>query len=145
MKKLKKIFLILIVLCIAGGGIAYYYTFHKPHKNTFNLKAEYSLSAPELYSEYENDEDNANKKYLGKILQVKGKIVNIKKFDSNYEISLKDEMEGITCLVDSNYAVQQKKELDNLKPEQLISIKGQCNGYLMGVKMDRCVLVLDNK
>jgi len=142
MKKMKKIIAIIIVLGIIGGGSAYYYTFHKPHKNTFNLKAEYALAAPQLFSKFESDEDSANKEYLGKILEVTGKIVDVKKFEGNYEISLEDEMEGITCLVDSNYAVQQKRELDKLKPGQIVKIKGQCNGYMMGVKMDRCVLVL---
>ena len=142
---MKRIIAIIIVLGILGGGSAYYYTFHKPHKNTFNLKADYALTAFDLFSKFENDEDSANKKYLGKILEVTGKIVNVKKFDGNYEISLEDEMEGITCLVDSNYAVQQKRELDKLEPEQIVKIKGQCNGYLMGVKMDRCVLVSDKK
>ena len=145
MKKFKKIIFFIIILGILGGGYAYYYTFHKPHKNTFDLKADYSLSASDLFSEYENDEEASNKKYLGKIIEVSGKIVNIKEFDGNFEISLEDEMEGVTCLVDSSYAIQQKKELDQLKPEQIIKIKGQCNGYLMGVKMDRCVLILDKK
>ncbi len=145
MKKMIKIILVLIVLGIIGGGYAYYYTFHKPHKNTFDIKAEYSLAAPDLFSKFESDEDSANKEYLGKILEVKGKIVDVKEFNGNYEISLEDEMEGITCLVDSNYAVQQKRELDNLKTGQIIKVKGQCNGYMMGVKMDRCVLVSDKK
>ncbi len=142
---MKRIIAIIIVLGIIGGGSAYYYTFHKPHKNTFNIKADYALTASDLFSKFENDEDNANKKYLGKILEVTGKIVNMKVFNGNYEISLEDKMEGITCLVDSNYAVQQKRELDRLKPNQTIKIKGQCNGYLMGVKMDRCVLVSGKK
>ncbi len=139
---MKKILAIIIVLGIIGGGVAYYYAFHKPHKNTFNLEAVKSFTASELFSTFENDEEKANKNFLGKILEVEGKIVDIKKFEGNYEISLKDEMEGITCLVDSNYAIQQKKELENLKTGQIIKVKGQCNGFMMGVKMDRCVLVI---
>ena len=50
-------------------------------------------------------------------------------------------MEGVTCLVDSSYAIQQKAILDKIKVDDNIKIKGQCNGYLMGVKMDRCIVV----
>ncbi len=139
MKK-KVLFSILILIIISAIG-AYYYTFHMPHKNTFNLKPEYTVKAQSLFSSFDEDEDNANKKFLGKIIEVEGKVVGVKKFNNNYEISLLDDMEGVTCLVDSNYAVQQKVILDNIKTDDIIKIKGQCNGYLMGVKLDRCVVV----
>ncbi len=126
---------------ILGAFGAYYYTFHMPHKNTFNLKPEYTVKAQNLFSSFDDDEDKANEKFLGKIIEVEGKVVGVKKFNNNYEISLLDDMEGVTCLVDSNYAVQQKAILDNIKTDDIIKIKGQCNGYLMGVKLDRCVVV----
>ena len=137
----KKIFFSILLLMIIGAIGAYYYTFHMPHKNTFNLKPEYTVEAENLYSSFDDNEDEANKKFLGKIIEVKGKVVGVKKFNNNYEISLLDDMGGVTCLVDSNYAVQQKAILDNIKADDIIKIKGQCNGYLMGVKLDRCVVV----
>ena len=137
----KKIIMGVLLLGILGGIGAYYYTFHKPHKDTFSLKADFSLKAESLFSEFESDEEHSNSKYLGKLIEVEGIIVGINSFDGNYEISLLDEMEGVTCLVDSSYAIQQKHELTNLKINDKIKIKGQCNGFLMGVKLDRCVLV----
>ncbi len=133
--------MVFLILGLLAGFGAYYYTFHKPHKNTFNLKADYSVKAQNLFSNFEEDEDKANTKYLGKIIEVEGKVVGIKKFSDNFEISLMDDLEGVTCLVDSNYAVQQKAILDKIKVDDIIKIKGQCNGYLMGVKLDRCVVV----
>lgn len=143
MSKKVKIFVYIILFGFIAAGGAYYYTFHKPHKNTFDLKAAYTVNAEELYSSFDDDEDKANTKYLGKIIEVKGKVVGVNKFNNNYEISLNDDMEGITCLVDSSYAVQQKTILDNIKEDDIIKIKGQCNGFLMGVKMDRCIIVTD--
>jgi len=137
----KKIIFSVLILMILGAFGAYYYTFHMPHKNTFNLKPEYTVKAQNLFSSFDDDEDKANEKFLGKIIEVEGKVVGVKKFNNNYEISLLDDMEGVTCLVDSNYAVQQKAILDNIKTDDIIKIKGQCNGYLMGVKLDRCVVV----
>lgn len=141
MSKKLKIFLTIVLIGLIGAGGAYYYTFHKPHKNTFNLKPEFSLKADNLFSDFDENEEKANTKYLGKILEVEGKVVGIKKINSNYEISLIDDMEGVTCLVDSSYAIQQKDILDKIKVDDIIKVKGQCNGYLMGVKMDRCVVV----
>jgi len=141
MNKKLKLFLIVITVGILVSGSAYYYTFLKPHKNTFNIKPQFSLNSEKFFYEFEENEDNANIKYLGKIIEVEGKVVGIKKFDDNFEISLLDDMEGITCLVDSNYAIQQKIILNNIKVDDTIKVKGQCNGYLMGVKMDRCVVV----
>ena len=139
-KKLKiSIFVVVAGLFVVFG--AYYYTFLKPHKNTFNIKPKFSLTAEKLFQEFDDNEEKANSKYLGKIIEVEGKVVGVKKFNNNFEISLLDDMEGITCLVDSNYAIQQKSILDNIKIDNTIKIKGQCNGYLMGVKMDRCVVV----
>lgn len=136
-----KVFILLfgLLLLVAFGG--YYYTFHKPHQNTFDVKAKHSVNAEKLFSEFESDEEKANTKYLGNIIEVEGKVVNINKFDGNFEISLNDELEGITCLIDSIYAIQQKEYLSNIKIDDIVKLKGQCNGFLMGVKLDRCVLV----
>ncbi len=141
MSKKIKIITAILVLGLIGAVGAYYYTFHMPHKNTFKIKPEFSLKAGKLYDDFDNDEDKANAKYLGKIIEVEGKVVGVNKFNDNYEISLKDDMEGITCLVDSNYAIQQKALLEKIKADDIIKIKGQCNGFLMGVKLDRCVVV----
>jgi len=139
-----KMLLGIVVIGIIGAFGVYYYTFHKPHQNTFDMKAEFSLNAQNLFSDFENDEEKANTKYLGNIIEVEGKVVGVKKFNNNFEISLNDDMEGITCLVDSIYAIQQKQILDKIKVGDMVKIKGQCNGFLMGVKMDRCVVVASN-
>lgn len=140
MKKIYKIGILLFAVAIIGGFIVNHYVFHKKHKNTFELKADYSLTADDLFKEFETNEDNANTKYLGKILDVEGKILGIKELSGSYQLSFVDEIFGVTCMIDSNYAVQQKDELLALKAGDFIKIKGQCNGYLSDVKLDRCVI-----
>ena len=144
MKKSYKI-IILLAIVVIGGLSTYLYVFHKPHKNTFDLKAEYKISADNLFAEFEADEDSANSKYLGKILEVEGKMIKVKNISGSWEISFIDEMFGVTCLVDSIYAVQQVKELKELKTGNKIKIRGQCNGYLTDVKLDRCIIVSENQ
>jgi hypothetical protein len=137
MKKLLLLALIVLVFGIA----AYLFVFHKPHKNTFTLKAEYTITANELLQEFETDENSANSKYLGKIIQLEGEIVTVKNISGSYEISFVDELFGVTCLVDSIYAIQQSEKLEQLKVGDFIKVKGQCNGYLSDVKLDRCVVL----
>ncbi len=129
-----------VALSVIAGLSVNYYVFHKKHKNTFDLKAEYTISADNLFKEFETNEDSANSKYLGKIIEVEGKILGIKEFSGSYQISFVDEVFGVTCMIDSNYAVQQKKEILNIKAGNMIKIKGQCNGYLSDVKLDRCII-----
>ncbi len=137
MSKLIKIALIIGALAAVS---VYLYVFHKPHKNTLNLKPEYIVSAEQLFNDFDLNEEEANAKYLGKIVQVEGKIVKIKKISQSYEISLFDEIFGVTCLIDSVYAVQQTKEIEQLNNGNSVKIKGQCNGYLGDVKLDRCII-----
>lgn len=137
---MKKLLILSLIILICGIA-AYLFVFHKPHKNTFNLKAEYSITANELLSEFKIDENIANSKYLGRIIQLEGEIVAVKSISGSYEISFIDELFGVTCMVDSVYAIQQTKILEQLKVGDNITVKGQCNGYLTDVKLDRCVVL----
>jgi len=144
MKKSYKIALItsVILLIVGLAGYEYYLVISTP-KNTFNLKAEYKVQAEDLFKQFETNEDSANAKYLDKIIEVEGKILSVKEMSGSYQVSLVDENFGVTCLIDSNYAVQQKKEILNLKAGDEVKIKGKCNGYLSDVKLDRCVLSIE--
>lgn len=143
MKKRYKVLIITTVIIITGLSV-YFYVFMKPHKNTFDLQAEYNVSANKLFTEFETDESNANSKYLGKIIQIEGKIIKIKNISNSFEVSFIDEIFGVTCVIDSVYAIQQKDELKELKIGNNVKIKGQCNGYLADVKLDRCIIVSEH-
>ena len=145
MKKKYKVILISILALIVIGILSVIYIFNKPHKNTFDLDAEYSLNAIELFYEFNNDEQTANSKYLGKIVEVKGALVNVNENADGIELSLEDEIFGVTCLIDSSYAATQNIEISNLKLNDKITIKGQCNGFLTDVKIDRCILVIEDE
>lgn len=124
----------LVVLGLFGA----YFMYNKPHKNMESAKADLSVSAEELFTEYETDEARANEKYLEKIVVVKGQV---KDYSTNEEghISLtlqsNSEMFGVIC------------ELDNLTDHartefaigETVSIKGICTGMLMDVVLVRCV------
>lgn len=134
---MKKVLLYLLPLVVLGLFGAYF-MYNKPHKNMESAKADLSVSAEELFTEYETDEARANEKYLEKIVVVKGQV---KDYSTNEEghISLtlqsNSEMFGVIC------------ELDNLTDHartefaigETVSIKGICTGMLMDVVLVRCV------
>jgi len=74
----KKYFLIagLIWLVLAGLGLYYY---DKPHANAGSKTTDIDISAVDLFNQYQKDESAANKKFLDKIIEVKGTITDIQK------------------------------------------------------------------
>ncbi|MFN8256265.1 MAG: hypothetical protein U0W24_11280 [Bacteroidales bacterium] len=144
MKNTYKISLAVTLVVLIGATLAYFYIFHSAHKNTFDEKAVYSITADSLYNAFASDEQNANTKFLGKIIEVEGKLLSVKEMSESYQLTFVDEMAGVTCMIDSNYAVQQKAEILKLKTGDRVKIKGQCNGFLTDVQLDRCVLFNGN-
>lgn len=84
------------------------------------------VTAAALYKEYDANALAADSKYKGKVLEVTGRIerVNAEGFAST--VKLKTDAEGKT--VDCTFALEQQHELLNLKPGQLVTIRGRGTG-----------------
>ena len=98
------------------------------------------LAASDLSALYSTYEDSANKKYLGKIIQVTGVITEIEnQQDTMLTILLGDtlQLSRVNCLIDKNHIAAAK---NNVKGD-VVKIKGICTGYLMDVELNRCVIV----
>jgi Tfp pilus assembly protein PilV len=131
----KKILLSIgLIVCI---GIAVgIYLYQKPRTAAASQQTDFTLSADDLYKQFETNETAANQKYAGKILEVTGTVGEVQKTDSAYSILLtaKEAMGGINCsmaLANAD-AVQQGKN---------ITIKGKCAGFLMDVNVLDAVIV----
>src|SRR5688500_17143751 len=92
--------LIAIAILIAAGLLYGYYLYNKPVADTADLNTAFVVTAPQLFSEFENDESLANQRYLGKVIEVNGKVRDMSISD-NGEINLildaNSEMFGINC------------------------------------------------
>ena len=98
------------------------------------------MAASDLYDMYSNYEDSANKKYLGKILEITGSVVEIEnQQDTLFTILLGDTLQPgrISCLIDK----KQNATAKNILLGDVLKIKGICTGYLMDVELNRCVIV----
>jgi hypothetical protein len=130
--------LIIIVLIISASAVAYgYYLFNKPHQGIANKEAAFTIDSKKLFSEFDQDEESANKKYLGKVVAVYGKVTD-KAVDAKGTFSLileGGDMAGVGCQFDPGILQQ----VQNLKKGQVIKVKGKCTGMLMDVVLVDCV------
>lgn len=130
------ILLSLLVVCIA---IYAYKEYNRKPVSLNNLPAVVNINADTLISQFALNEAEANKKYLGKVISVKGFINKIdNQQDTLLTILLGDSLlsSSVSCLMDSSY-IKLKKVFT---PGSQITIKGICIGYLMDVELNRCVV-----
>jgi len=116
-----------------------YYQFSKSHVDMASAKPIAILISDDLFAEFDNDENEANRLYLGKIIQVSGTIYSLEKSDKgdvNVLLMGDDDMFGITCNFDEN-----KLDSTRLNKGENVMIKGECAGMLSDVVLIRCVIV----
>ena len=136
--KRKQLLLGLLALLIVGASVGYYF-FQKKTPDASAYRTDAKLSAMELFTAFELNENTANQQFLGKTLEVQGEIKSIdNKADSPTATVYLDGgglLGGIAC------EMAKDKLSDDLAPGQSILIKGICSGLLMDVVLNRCVIV----
>ncbi|MGB4845630.1 MAG: hypothetical protein WBP16_14280 [Ferruginibacter sp.] len=134
-KKLIGVFIILaiIVVCVYAWR-----EYNRKPADLTDAKPAFTITAENLSAEFENDETSANKKYLGKLVQVNGVIASaVYVQDTLINIVLGDGLHKVGCQFDKKHAAG----LQHYQEMNTITVKGICTGYLMDVEMNRCVIV----
>ena len=137
-----KYFKILIIIILAGGAYGYY-LYSKPMADAGSVTADYKMSADSLFKYFDENETEANKKYLGKVIEVQGKIRDLsvgKKGEKNIMLASSSDFFGINCELSKT----QNEQFGKYKIGGSIKIKGECTGVLSDVVLTRCVIVSDN-
>jgi tRNA_anti-like len=136
MKKLKKIFWGLLAMAFVAAGYGFY-LFNKKPADVRELHAQFEITAATLVTEFNTDETAANKKYLDKVIAVKGNVTEVKK-DANGQVSVfldtGDPMAAVTC----SFYSEEAGSVTNLTQGKEVTIKGMCTGKLMDVVINRC-------
>ena len=141
-KKLKtfRIILWIFLIGIVVVSAVVYYVFNMPHRNISKEKAVYTLEAKQLISDFKSDEAVATKKYLDQTIAVKGEIKSLRTLDNHSMVfSLEDEMEGVSCTVDSADVVKSSLKLSKFIRGSTGTFKGRCSGMLMDIQVINCV------
>ena len=141
MKRIYVVIIVLVVIILLAGAGVYWYSFLRSHKNILKTKPAYVLSSTQLVSEFSDDENAANEKYAGEIIEIEGKIVDVKKADKQTAVILEDRLSGISVYLDSSYVVNNPGTVNILDAEQKITIRGQCDGMLTDIIISRAVII----
>ena len=125
------------------AGVCYgLYEYFRTNAQTADLDANVKISAVDLYNAFTDNEILADSLYLMQVIQVTGKVVDIKE-DTSGTIILLDGgngMFGISCSLQKT-----DEEVKKVEKDSEITIKGICTGMLMDVVLTRCVIVPADK
>ncbi len=133
---MRKIILFLLVLGMIAAGVGYY-MYNKPVASLENKKPDVEVSAAKLITDYEADEKVANEMYLGKVVEVTGKVaaVAVEEGKTKVQIETGNPMSMIICELEDG------SEAGSIKAGEELKIKGMCSGYLSDVILVQASLV----
>lgn len=130
-----------IVLCLLILTTAFYW-YQKPREGLTDIKPAYTISAKDLYSAFQENEEKANQKFLKKVIEVKGIVDHVQVTDSTVNLLLSSGREagGINC----NVIKGKNKEREIPLKGAVITVKGRCVGFLMDVNLVDAVIDFKN-
>ena len=124
---------LLLIFGIAWG----YHLYVKPHQSAAGESADVTIEADSLYHQYQADEHASDQKFLGKVIEVSGKLAEIQ-HSGNSEVWILSPQPGgggINCQLFAGTKVDPEP-----KAGDMVTIKGRCTGFLMDVNLADCVL-----
>ncbi|HOT13438.1 MAG TPA: hypothetical protein PK252_01640 [Bacteroidales bacterium] len=121
------------------GFIVLLFVFRKADDTVAKQKTDYSVQSKQLVTDFENNENTANAKYLGKILEIEGPVAEITVDSNAVVVVLRPEgaMSGVNCALGKSQVADTSK----ISIGKTVKIKGVCNGYLMDVVVNKASLV----
>jgi hypothetical protein len=138
---MKKYIKYIAAIVIAAGVFTYYYI-NKPKTSLENKEADVIISPQKLLEDFTKDEQQANAKYLDKIIEVSGKVA-AKNIDQNKKVSIMmdtgDPMSNVTCELSKDQA-EKSSAFDE---GSFIEVKGKCTGMLTDVILVDCVILTE--
>jgi len=140
MKKIVYIISIIAFLAILTALFMFIKIYNKPHTDVNTSVSDYTVTIENIANDFNQNEEQANQKYLDKIIQIEGIIKNVDILDGHGTITLTDSKDPTKTVV-CNMAVSENMKMITLQQGQKITIKGICTGYLMDVMLVKTVIV----
>lgn len=129
---------ILLSLLVLFGWI--YYLYNKPHGSAAGETSILSIDAGSLFREYRDNEGLADKKYLGKVIDVSGKLAEVL-HNGQLEIWMLVAQPGIGGVNCQLFPGNMENHRD-VKPGDQVTVKGRCTGFLMDVNLADCIVII---
>jgi hypothetical protein len=133
---MKKIIIPLVLLGVIAAGIGYY-MYNKPVESLNNKKADVTVTAEQLLADYEANEDAANDKYLGKVVEVTGKVAEVTTEEGKNKVHFEtgNPISVIITELDAG------NNTEGLQVGDQATVKGMCSGYLSDVILVRSTVI----
>ena len=139
--KIKYVIIFILTVVVIGAGIGLK-MFYKPHADVAKLEADFKVEATQLMDEFQKEENVATTKYSEKILEISGKLAAKNKLPNGTDLFvLEDEMQGISCQLDSSWASANQSVIQSLETGNPVTVKGVCKGYLMEIKVSPAIVL----
>jgi flagellar basal body-associated protein FliL len=134
----RKIFLFLVTAILLSllGGWYYVFVYSKNHHRDAANEKGIVVNAADVAAEYQANEQSANAKYLDKALEVTGEVMEVgKNQEGKTTVALKtnDIMTTVFCTLKDSTAT--------VLPNQKITIKGICIGFISDVKIKDAIII----
>ena len=105
------------------------YIMNETHKETIDVKADYTIDADDLIKEFISNDTSSNKKYREKVLVVNGNASAIDILaDSTSTIKFADNSTGSFAIFSLEKGELEK--IKNIKAGDAVSVKGVCSGSI---------------
>lgn len=139
--KIKYAVIVVIAFIIIGAAVGLK-MFYKTNEDINKMKPDFKVQASELIQEFEKEESTASTKYDEKVLEINGKLSSKSQLPNGITLlMLEDEMQGISCQLDSSWATAHRSVIESLQPGTAVTVKGVCKGYLMEIKVSPAIVV----
>lgn len=144
MNKLLKIGLILAVTGLVAVILIWKFYVNKPHDDIEKAVPSYSLTAVEIWKQYNNDIKKADSTYTGKVIQLTGTFNRAEKSDSLVYIVFVMEVDSMFGDKSVRCEMLQKynDEALAIAAATPVKIKGFCTGFdQTDIKFNKCSVV----
>jgi flagellar basal body-associated protein FliL len=129
MSKKVKIILFALIGIVLIGSFAYNYVMYGGSRNLTTENTNFTVSSASITSEFTENLEKANKKYLEKAVAIKGKITAFK---------------GNDVILDEIVICNFKNQDSIIKKDQMVTVKGRVVGYddlMLELKLDQCFVI----
>lgn len=150
----KKIIWIIILLAVAVAAFYGYKQYTRTNKDLAKVKPDITIGATALIAEYAANDTVANKKYLGKIIEVDGNVKKIERDENGYYTVVLGDTTSLSSVRCSMDTVHQQDAARLIIGSSAI-LRGACTGFkkneLMGedlgadVELNRCAVIEKKK
>lgn len=137
----RRTLLILIGLILIGGIIGLivaFYMWNKPHRDIAEEEVAFTVTADDIYNEYQLNEQAANEKYLDQVVQVTGVVEDVAADQEGKPMLILSAEEAMMGGVSATLMDEAAVRADAVEVGDEVTLKCRSTGLLMDVVLIDC-------